>query len=226
MHLTCPHCQAHYELDSDIQPTALLCHRCGHEFPQQNSPSEATINTEQQHPDTLESTAPQRQSSHILPWFMVMLSLIAASGFWFQYDAWMDKRWLRSGIINLGFNLTARDKDWLIVAGSVQPAWIIRPDGSKAFTIKGQVKNLLSSPMPPPRFEIVFFSKTNPDQRLATQMLDFTQTPSEQAMQQPDDQTPYIDNKAIAGLTSRQFIFLIDSLPPNSGDFSITARHR
>jgi len=216
MQITCPHCQASYELETDISETALLCQRCGHEFAKQTAAEQVSC----------APAFPERPHSHILPWLMIILTILAATGFGLQYDAWMDKRWLRSSIINLGIPLPLRDKDWMIVSDSIQPTWITRPDGNTLFMIKGQVKNLLSSSILPPHIEIVFFDKTNPDQRIASQLLDFTKPPPEQAMQQAGDLTPEIDNKTIAGLATRQFTLLITSLPPHSGDFSLTARNR
>jgi len=224
MQLTCPDCQTQYELDTEVHDLTLLCQRCGHEFPKQTDTSIERSDTD--NAAITEPAFPERQRSHLLPWFMIILTLLAAAGFWFQYDAWMDQRWLRSTIISLGFTLPSRDKDWVIVSDSIRPTWLTRSDGNKVLVIKGQVKNLLSSSMPPPRIEIIFFDKIATGQRIASQLLDITDPPSEQAMLQPSYPTPAIDNKAIAGLTTRQFVFLIDSLPANTGDFSLNAKSR
>ncbi|MBN4077224.1 hypothetical protein JYT48_03045 [Mariprofundus ferrooxydans] len=238
MHLICPHCQADYELDTHVQEMTLLCQRCGHEFIKKTSPQPSEQPSEQssaqptdqisiqENNEHIESVFPERQHTHLLPWFMIILTLIAAAGSYSQYDAWMDKRWLRSTIINLGFNLPARDKDWEILPDSVQPTWLSRSDASKVFVIKGQVRNLLSTPMLPPRIEIVFFSKFAPEQRLASRLLDFTYPATDEAMQQATFRKPTIDNKTISALASRRFVLLIESPPQDSSDFSLTAKSR
>lgn len=169
---------------------------------------------------------PERKPVRLLPWLMVMLSLIAAAGFWLQYDAWMDNRWFRSTAINLGINLQMRDKDWQILPGSIRPSWITRTDGSKALLINGEIQNLLSSDMPAPNIELTFFSNIAPDQILKSQLLAFTHPPSEQVMLQSPYQTPNRDNKPIPALGKRKFLFLIDALPQGIGDFSLTVKSR
>jgi len=218
MHLICPHCQSDYDLPNEQQIQPLLCHRCGHEFPsQQNPPHDEPSETES-------FVFPERQRVRLLPWLMAILTLIAIAGFWFQYDAWMDQRWLRSAIIDVGFKLPARDKDWHIVANSVHPSWITRNDGSKLFIIRAQLKNLLSSAMPPPRIEVTFFSKTEPNQRLSTQEFDITELPSERMMQHVPYQPPAINHKPIAALATRKFVIIMDKIPQDTGDFSLQVR--
>jgi len=169
---------------------------------------------------------PERTSVRLLPWLMIMLTLIAAAGFWLQYDAWMDNRWFRSTAINLGINLQMRDKDWQILPGSVRPNWITRTDGSKALTIKGEIQNLLSSDMLAPNIELTFFSNIAPDQILKSQQLAFRHPPSELVMLQSPYQTPNRDNKPIPALGKREFLFLIDALPQGIGDFSLKVKTR
>ena len=162
----------------------------------------------------------------ILPWLMAILMLIAAAGFWLQYDAWMDNRWFRSTIINLGLDLQQRDKDWHILPGTIQPRWITRSDGSKALLIKGEIRNLLSSDMPPPDIEITFYPSTAPNQNIGSQRLAFTYAPSEQVMLQSPYQTPGLNKQAITALGTRQFVYLIDTLPQGTGDFSLQVKTR
>ncbi|MBL4775421.1 MAG: DUF3426 domain-containing protein [Mariprofundus sp.] len=215
MLIVCSHCQAGYELDTEVNDALFVCHRCGHEF-STGTPID----------DDLPSTAPIRQSVHLLPWFIMLFTLIATPVIWFQYDAWMDNRALRSGIINLGFSLPLRDKDWFIVPESVHAMWIERRDGSKVFLISGQVNNLLSIPMLPPAIEIIFFSSRNPDQALAAQRRAFTFPPSNRTILQTPYPTPATDHQRIAGLGKREFVLLFESLPDKADDFSLSAKAR
>ncbi len=169
---------------------------------------------------------PERQTVRLLPWLMIMLTFIAAAGFWLQYDAWMDNRWFRSTAINLGIDLQQRDKDWQILSGSVRPSWITRTDGSKVLLINGEIQNLLSSDILAPNIELTFFSNTGPDQVVSSLLLGFTYPPSAQVMMQSPYQTPNIDNKEIPPLGKRHFVFLIDKLPQGVGDFSLSIKSR
>lgn len=169
---------------------------------------------------------PERQRPRLLPWFMTILALIAVSGFWFQYDAWMDNRWFRSTAINFGLQLQQRDKDWHILPDTIQPGWITRSDGSEALLIKGAIRNLLSSEMLAPDIEITFFSSHAPNQSIGSQHLAFTYPPSEQVMLQSPYQRPGIDNNPIPALGKRPFVFLIDALPQGVGDFSLQVKAR
>ncbi len=167
---------------------------------------------------------PERKPVRLLPWFMLLLALITAAGFLLQRDAWMDNRWLRSTIINLGVHLPQRDKDWRILANSVHPSWFTRSDGSKVLLIKGEVENMLSSPMLPPNIEVSFFSNKAPGQAIGIQRLNFTYPPSELVMLRTPYQTPNINNAPIPALGKRKFVFLLDSLPQSTADFTLVVK--
>jgi len=167
---------------------------------------------------------PERKPVRLLPWFMLMLALIASSGFLLQRDAWMDNRWLRSTVMNLGFHLQQRDKDWRIPANSVHPSWFTRSDDSKVLLIKGEVENLLSTSMLPPGIEVSFFSNQAPGQVIGTQRLNFTYPPSELVMLRTPYQTPNKDNIPIPALGKREFVFLLDSLPRSTADFTLAIK--
>jgi len=215
MLIICSHCQTGYELDTDVGDTVFVCHRCGHEF---------STNTYVSSNIALEP--PTRQNTHLLAWFIVLFTFIAAPIFWFQYDTWVENRSLRSAVINVGFTLPLRDKDWFIVPESIRSTWVTRSDDSKALVINGRVSNLLSTAMLPPDIEITFFSSSNPDQRVGSQLLHFTFPPSRQTILQAPYHTPATDHQRIAALGKREFVFLFESLPENTGDFMLTAKAR
>lgn len=221
MQVICPQCQARYELESEIVIDGLICQRCGHEFCAHSDGESHRIDCV-----TAEDVFPERRPVRLLPWFVVMLLLIAASVLWWQYDTWIEQRWFRSSVINLGIPLPQRDQDWCIPPASVHSRWMRRTDGSKVLLVQGQVNNLLSSAMLPPNIEMVFFSKSAPDQRMDSLLLDFTYPPSRQVMMQTPYQIPNVDNNPIKALATRKFMFLIDALPLKWGDFSLNVRSR
>jgi hypothetical protein len=183
-------------------------------------PEDSCVKTENQ----AETTLPRRKKAHIWPWLMVMLTLIFAAGFWLQKDAWLDNRWFRSTAINLGVTMQQRDKDWRVIPDSIQAEWITRDDASKALLIRGRVKNLLTSELPAPTIEVTFFSDTHPDKKLGSQRLKITLQPGKQSILRVPYTAPELDTIPIAPEGEREFVFLIESPPENSGDFTLTAR--
>lgn len=259
MLISCPHCQAQYEIEIACNDTVLLCHRCGIEFPiadqvgnpdkqedgtvQKSSstgttdpavseevekpeqeetiiPKDAGIKIEEQ----IDITPPQRKKMRIWPWLMIMLMLIFSAGFWLQKEAWLDNRWFRSTAINLGFPMPLRDKDWLVIPDSIQAEWITRDDTSKALLIRGRVKNLLTSELPAPTIEVTFFSDSHPDQKLGSRRLTITLQPGKLSIRRVPYAAPEADTIPVTPEGERKFVFLIESLPENSGDFILTAR--
>ncbi len=115
-----------------------------------------------------------------------------------------------------------RDKDWRVIPDSIQAEWITRDEASKALLIRGRVKNLLTSELPAPTIEVTFFSDTHPDKKLGTQRLKITLQPGEQSILHVPYTAPELDTIPIAPEGEREFVFLIESPPENSGDFTLT----
>jgi len=214
MHLECPHCQALYDIARDVGDVVFVCHQCGQEFnPQAVSfdrgdiaPVEAAL-------------APVRNTAHIWPWLLMILIVLATTGFWVQKDAWLDNRWLRSTLINIGFDMTLRAKDWRISPASVQPKWIVRSDGSRILLVRGTIENLLNSDMSLPKINMMFFSKTEPDKKIGNAVFDITLKPSDQQM---PDMILVRDSRPVAALGKRSFSIVAESVPEQTGDFTLT----
>ena len=247
MFISCPHCQTNYEIETACDDTALLCHRCGAEFfptGQLRSPNALKDRQMQAYSsnDITDATAsgdtqttametewadiapPERKKARIWPWLMIMLILIFSAGFWLQKDAWLDNRWFRSTAINLGLPLPLRDKDWSIKPDSVQAEWITRDDATTALLIRGRVKNLLTSELPPPVIAVTFFSDAHPDQKLGSRELIITLHPGKLSLLHVPYTTPDADTVPILPQGEREFVFLIESPPENTGDFTLAAR--
>jgi len=232
MHLECPHCQASYDIDSDISDAACVCHRCGQEFAAQPQPDTTEPPLLLAMPDQPASACvdeheiaaelpPLRKTVHLWPWFLTMLVLLVVGGFWVQKDAWMDNRWLRSTLINIGVELPMRAKDWRIVPDSVQPKWINRNDGSRVLFIRGRIDNLMRSDMYLPRINIVFFSKIAPQKQIGQTVAIIRHTPSEQQLRQTPIILPAIDSALVPTLGKHDFAVVVESVPQETGDFSL-----
>jgi len=256
MLISCPHCQAKYEIETTCDDTVLLCHRCGIEFAvadQADNPNEQEIEklqdsnsgdcADQRVAEEAETSGmpevsdtdsekwpdiapPKRKRVRIWPWLMIMLTLIFSAGFWLQKDAWLDNRWFRSTAINLGFSMQLRDKDWRVIPDSIDAEWIRRDDASQALLIRGRVKNLLTSELPAPVIEVIFFSDLHPDQKLGSQRLIITVQPDKPSIQRVPYTAPEPNTLPVMPEGERKFVFLIESVPEHTGDFTLTARVR
>jgi len=209
MHLICPHCQAQYDIERDIGDAVLVCHQCRQEFsPPAVSPEHGDIAPV----DTAQ--APVRHTTHIWPWLLMILIVLTTAGFWIQKDAWLDNRWLRSSLTNIGFDMALRAKDWRIDPASIQAQWIVRSDGSRSLLIRGVIQNLLNSEMPLPKINMILFSKTEPDQQIGNIGLEII-------LQSTDPQLAVRDTRPVPALGQRRFTVMAESLPDNTGDFSL-----
>ena len=232
MSLYCPQCHSLQQIDADTEETSFFCQNCGGEFnstdhaeatenrgddSEQSDDTDAPVCDVSEHGDM----PPQRESVHIWPWFLVMLIIMIGSGFFAQKEKWLDNRWLRSTATNLGLPLEKRDKDWLVLAESIQPEWIIRADNSKALIIRGRLKNLLASDLLPPMIEITFYAASEPARILGTQQLPVTMRPDALSIKQVPFVRPAIDSMPISPLSQREFTLIIESLPDGTGDFTL-----
>jgi len=240
MHPECPQCKK--QITSHAAEASQLCQNCGyksdstdqthiieHGTPEnapRNDTGTAAVTVDQSgdlHPEH-EEMGPQRNTVQIWPWLMAIVSVVIASGLFTQKEQWLDNRWLRSSAINLGVPLDKRDKDWLIVAKSIQPEWVERTDGSSILIIRGRLKNLLSSKLPPPKLEITFYAATEPNQPLGIQRLHLTMRPDEQAIKHVPFLSPAEDLMPISPLSQREFTLVIESVPDGTGDFTLSAK--
>jgi len=303
MNLTCPQCQALYDITRDVSDAVFVCHQCGQEFSSQAqaaserqpeldlaqpcmtlqwqsvsrgfaappwqdvdifAPSadseemaafkpvadascddaEAVAGSQPQavssdhgntmpveaEPAPIESEAkpvetelaPVRKTAHIWPWLLTMLMLLAGAGFWVQKDAWLDNRRVRSTLMNIGIDMPLRAKDWRIAPASVSPEWLSRDDGGRMLRIRGNIKNLLGSDSPLPRINLIFFSKTEPDNQIASTMLEMILTPSDKQLAQAPYNVPARDTMPVPALGNRTFTIIAESVPEKTGDFTLT----
>jgi len=213
MHLECPHCQTSYDITPDVEDAVFVCHRCGLEFSATDQLSSENHQPEQ---------APVRKTVHIWPWFMAVALLVVSSGFWLQKDAWLDNRWFRSTLTNIGLDMPLRAKDWRIASESVHSVWITRNDGNKILLIRGNIKNLLASDMLLPNIEIALFSKTAPDKQIAVFTLEISLPPSDKLIHQAPYSSPARDNMPVRALGNRVFTIVMESVPEETGDFTLT----
>jgi len=165
---------------------------------------------------------PPRASVRIMPWLLTIMLVIAAAGFWFRHDAWLDDPWLRSVLINVGLPLEVRDKDWRIQPGSIRAQWVKRDDGSQIMVIEGRVKNLLQCELAPPAIRFSIFARDDPEHLLLQRELPVSQPPLMVTIRRVPYIVPPEDRVPVSALGDRGFVLVLEGLPKNAGDFTLT----
>jgi len=164
---------------------------------------------------------PPHTKVRIMPWLFAVILLIAAAGFGFKYEAWLDDPWLRSVLINVGAPLEVRDKDWHILPESVQAQWVQRNDGSQALVIKGRVMNLLRCEIPPPAIHVSIFARNDPERLLIEREFLISQPPLSEAIHRAPYLPPPEDQVPVTAMGDRDFVLVLQHLPERSGDFTL-----
>ncbi len=250
MQLECPHCQANYDIDSGIEGDLFVCHRCGLEFCLRDHTENELVGGKMAEDEMVNGEpvdhgvaadkppqqvtsddgeavlagvelAPVRKNAHIWPWLLTVLILLIGGGFQMQRDAWLDNRWLRSTLTNIGINLPMRTKDWRIDPENVQPKWISRSDGSKVLFVRGSIENLMRSDMPLPQIQLTFFSKADPRKQLGRTVLAIRLAPSDRQLHHVPYIPPPVDRAVVAALGKRGFAIMVESVPGETGDFTL-----
>jgi len=164
---------------------------------------------------------PPHKKVRIMPWLFAVILFIAAAGFGFKYEAWLDDPWLRSVLINVGAPLEIRDKDWRILPGSVQAQWVKRSDGSQVLVVKGRVKNLLRCEIPLPTIRFSIFARNDPAHLLIEREFLISQPPLSEAIRRAPYLPPPEDQVPVTAMGDRDFVLVLQHLPEKSGDFTL-----
>jgi len=174
--------------------------------------------------DVHPSPPPPRGKLRIMPWLTGVVLLIAGTGFWVNYDAWMENIWLRSVLINSGLGLEVRDKDWHINPDSVEALWLERRDKKTVLVITGEINNLLQSDLQPPQIHFTLYARDNPDEEILQRDLIITRPPLMQTIRQAPYMPPPRDTTPIAALGKRGFVLVLEDMPQNAGNFTLWPR--
>ncbi len=229
MRVVCPYCETTYQIKEVDEETTLICHLCGAEFDvDQQSEDTQTIDATHSDKDNEETPLPPppRSAPRIMPWLLTILLIITATGIWVNHDAWLDNPWLRSVLINMGLPIEVRDKDWRIQSESVHAQWIKRDDGSQILVIEGRVKNLLQCELHLPAIHISIFANNNPRHLLLQRELPITQPPLQITIHSSPYITPPEDHLPVTASGDRGFVLVLDGLPKNAGDFTLSPTAR
>jgi len=167
--------------------------------------------------------APARSRAAIWPWLIIILLIIGGSGFWIKKDLWLDNPWVRSVLINMHMAVEVRDRDWNIIPESVHGQWLTRDDQSRILMIEGRVANRLYCELSPPQIQVHFFDDSGLDQVLGEITLPITEPPAIEQLKHAPFERPVIDQVPVEAQGERGFFLVLDSLPKETADFTLTA---
>jgi len=165
--------------------------------------------------------APVQKNASLWPWLLIVLLIIATTGFWINRDAWLSDPWLRSVLMNMDVPIRVRDTDWRIIPESVRSQWVLRNDGRHVLVIEGRVKNLLQTDLPPPRLKLRLFAAGDPERVLSEQVLSITQPPLLGAIRKAPYTPPPPDTVPVTARGERGFILVLENAPEFMGDFTL-----
>lgn len=164
---------------------------------------------------------PRRKKSRIWPWLVMMLMLIGGGGFYFKQDVWLAHPWVRSLLINSKIDVPLLNEDWNIVSDSVQGQWITRQDNSRILLIEGRVENQLYCSMSPPKILVRFYMPGS-DKIVSEQLMQITEPPTLEKIQQAPFSAPPIDTVPVESRGSRSFMLVFEELPADANNFELS----
>jgi len=126
-----------------------------------------------------------------------------------------------SSLINIGFDMPVRARDWRIEPASVQPEWISDSEGSSTLLIRGNITNLLDSMMPLPRIRIIFYAKTQPDKQVGESLLTIKKPLSDKATWSAWH-AAVRDNAPVPPRATHSFVIVAEAVPDGTGDFTLS----
>ncbi|MDQ6995222.1 MAG: DUF3426 domain-containing protein [Mariprofundaceae bacterium] len=214
--MTCPKCQATYELKHDVQHALLVCHRCKSEFTTDDIP---VIEKPVPSSDSM-YLASKRKKTRIWPWLTVVLLIVASFGMQYNQDIWIQQAQIRNILAQLHYPMQAQASDWLILRNQSHRQWVTRQDGSKVLVLTGSIQNRLNAAQQLPQLTIHFYESANtrPIQSITTFI---TMPPSLPDIRHAPYIQPDIDRTPMKGYEKRDFTLVFEHVPEHSREFSI-----
>jgi len=221
MRIVCPECHAAYQVGAIIKNAILVCHRCNTEFDtygnkivEGNETAEVFKKQEEHAPtfgvkDLIQSGMAGKKEQVWL-WMILILLALTFTGIAVQWEHWKFNSVIRAASIEIDPDTPILDRDWKIIANTVQSQWLKRKDGSLALVIEGQVQNLVGTALPPPEIKITFVTQIGQNIEMVSPI---TEPADLNTLQQVPFMSPPVDKTPIPGLSTRGFLLLIEEAP-------------
>ena len=221
MRIVCPECHAAYQVGAIIKNAILVCHRCNTEFDtygnkiaEGNETAEVFKKQEEHAPifgvkDLIQSGM-RGNKEQVLLWMILILLALIFTGIAVQWEHWKFNSITRAVSIEIDQDASILDRDWKIIANTVQSQWLKREDGSLALVIEGQVQNLVGTALPPPEIKITFVTQIGQNIKM---VMPITEPADLNTLQQVPFISPPVDKTPVPMLSTRGFLLLIEEAP-------------
>jgi len=221
MRIVCPECHAAYQVGAIIKNAILVCHRCNTEFDtygnkivEGNETAEVFKKQEEHAPtfgvkDLIQSGMAGKKEQVWL-WMILILLALTFAGIAMQWQHWKFNSMARAVSIETNNDAPVLDRDWKIIANTVQSQWLKREDGSLVLVIEGQVQNLVGTTLPPPEIKVTFITQIGENIEF---VLPITEPADLKTLQSVPFMSPAIDKTPVSMLGTRGFLLLIEDAP-------------
>ena len=221
MRIVCPECHAAYQVGAIIKNAILVCHRCNTEFDTygnritEDNETAAVFKQQEEHAPTfgvkdLVQSGMSGKKEQVWLWMILILLALTFAGVAVQWEHWKFNSMARAVSIEANQDAPILDRDWKIIAGTVQSQWLKRKDGSLALVIEGEVQNLVGTALPPPEIKITFVTQIGKNIEM---VLPITEPADLETLQNVPFVSPPVDKTSVPMLSTRGFLLLIEDAP-------------
>ena len=221
MRIVCPECHAAYQVGAIIKNAILVCHRCNTEFDtygnkitEGNETAEVFKKQEEHAPtfgvkDLIQSGMGGKKEQVWL-WMILILLALMLAGITVQWEHWKFNSISRAVNIEINQDAPILDRDWKIIASTIQSQWLKRKDGSLALVIEGQVQNPVGTALPPPEIKITFVTQVGQNIEMVSPI---TEPADLRTLQEVPFISPPVDKTFVPMFKSRGFLLLVENAP-------------
>ncbi|HID37131.1 MAG TPA: hypothetical protein EYP39_07150 [Ghiorsea sp.] len=231
MRVICPECFASYQIEAVVKNAVLVCHKCDTEFDGFGNKvvaGDATsqlFQAQEEHAPTygikdLAQSGMQKKKQHAWLWMSLILLILTTAGIANHWHLWSHHGVFRGYFLQVQQGSPVLDSDWQVTPDSVHSQWLKRDDGSLALVVEGEVRNLLSIPLPPPEVKVTFITQTGQNDEIIQPI---TEPASLAVLKASPFVSPAVDKTSVFPLGSRGFILVLEDVPLSTQNIELHA---
>ncbi len=231
MRVICPECFASYQIEAVVKNAVLVCHKCETEFDSfgnkvvvGDATSQFFKAQEEQTPTfgikDLAQSGMVKRRQHVWLWMSLILMALAIAGIIKHWQLWSHHGVFRGYQLQIQTDSPVLDSDWQVKPESVHSQWLKRDDGSLVLIVEGEVRNLLSIPLPPPEIKVTFITQTGQNDKVIQPI---TEPADMQTLTASPYVSPPVDKTPVFPLASRGFILVLEDVPLSTQNIELHA---
>ena len=231
MRVICPECFASYQIEAVVKNAVLVCHKCDTEFDGFGNKvvaGDATsqfFQTQEEHAPTfgikdLAQSGMRKRQQYVWFWMSLILVALTVGGVAKHWQLWSHHGVFRGYQLQVQTDSPVLDSDWQVEPESVRSQWLKRDDGSLVLIVEGEVRNLLSIPLPPPEIKVTFITQTGKNDEVIQPI---TEPADMETLKTAPYISPEVDKTAIFPLGSRGFILVLENVPLSTQNIELHA---